>query len=75
MKIIGMVASPLLSLFGGLLKKPKMPVAQPTPIPNRDDAAANARTELARRRGGAADMVTGAFGAPAPAGGKTTLGS
>jgi hypothetical protein len=76
MKIIGMVASPLLSALG-LFKQKKPNVPQPSPVPTRDDAQdqANRQTELTRRRGGAADMATGAYGAEAGAGGKTTLGS
>lgn len=75
MKIIGMVASPLLSALG-LFKQKSPHVPQPSPIPTRDDAmdAANKATDLARRRGGAADMVTGAYGAEAGPGAKTTLG-
>jgi hypothetical protein len=62
--------------FGGCSRSRSR--AQPArPIPTRDDAqdAADKQRELARRRGGAADMVTGAYGAEAGAGGKTTLGS
>lgn len=77
MKAVGAVFSPLLSAVG-LFKKPKVPKAMaPQPIATRDDARSEAerRLELARRRGGAADMATGAYGAEAPAGGKSTLGS
>lgn len=76
MKALGFLVSPLLSAIG--VFKPKTPkIPSPTPIPTRDDArdAADRATELARRRGGAADIVTGAYGAEAGAGGKTTLGS
>lgn len=70
-------------LGGSILKKAfggsKKPTPQPAPLPTptRDDAAAEAdrRLELARRRGGAADVLTGAYGAEATAGAKTTLGS
>lgn len=78
MKVAKFLFSPLLSVVGALTKKPK-PQVQPAPLPTptRDDARSEAerRLELARRRGGAADIVTGAYGAEAPAGGKTTLGS
>lgn len=68
----------LMGLGGGLLKSlfksPKSPVQQAV---QKDDArdAALRNDELLKRRGGAADMVTGAYGVAAPAGGKTTLGS
>jgi hypothetical protein len=76
MKAIGWVVSPLLSALG-VFKGPKMKAPGPNKIPTRDDARdqADRVTELARRRGGAADIVTGAYGAEAGAGGKTTLGS
>jgi hypothetical protein len=77
MKVIGMIASPLLSALG-IFKQKSPHVPQPSPVPTRDDAAAQADriTELTRRRGGAADMMTGAYGAEAVGGtGKTTLGS
>jgi hypothetical protein len=67
-------------LGGGLLKSlfkgPKKPPGPQQPV-QRDDArdAALRNDELLRRRGGAADIVTGAYGAEAPPGGKTTLGS
>lgn len=76
MKAIGWAVSPLLSALGVFKSKsPKIP--GPVPVPTRDDARTEAdqRTELARRRGGAADVVTGAYGAEAGPGGKTTLGS
>lgn len=72
------------SLFGGLLGlgaqkllggAPKP--AQPQLNPTRDDAAALTRTndDLLRRKGGAADILTGSRGAePASTGGKTRLG-
>lgn len=64
------------TLLKGIFKKPKTP-ATPQPV-TRDEARDSAlrRDELTRRRGGAADLVTGQFGAPdtAPSG-KTTLGS
>lgn len=63
------------TLLKKLFKSPKTP-AMPGPV-QRDDAreAAGRRDELLRRRGGAADVVTGSYGAPAPQGGKVTLGS
>jgi hypothetical protein len=74
----GLIGGPILkSIFGK--KKPKQQETIPAPLPTatRDDAQSEAekRLELARRRGGAADIVTGAYGAEAPAGGKTVLGS
>lgn len=66
-------------LFGALVKsifkKPKTP-EQIKPV-TRDDARdrAAADQELLRRRGGAADILTGNSGAEAPAGSKITLGS
>lgn len=65
-----------LSLVKGLFGSPKPPSpAQPvTTDQARDQALRN--DELLRRRGGAADLVTGAYGAEASPGttGKTTLG-
>ena len=65
------------TLLKSLFNKPKPPPAiQPV---TRDDAmtAAERQDALLRRRGGAADIMTGALGAePAPGSvGKTTLGS
>ena len=62
---------------GGIIKKPKksaMPSALPTPT--RDDARerVDIEDELRRRRGGAADLLTGSRGAEAGATGKTLLG-
>ncbi|TCP35905.1 hypothetical protein [Sphingomonas sp. BK235] len=79
MALLGHVlAAPLKAL--GLVSTPdKTPVAQALPVPQRADAAAQlsaADDELRRRRGGAADLVTGAGGAGLPlSGGKLTLGS
>jgi hypothetical protein len=58
-----------------LFKKPKVPA--PVLPPRRDVVRdqINRESMLMRRRGGAADIVTGAYGAEAPAGGKITLGS
>lgn len=58
------------------VKAPAAPVA--APIPRRDDALAAFRNEaiLRRRRGGAADILTGAGGAEAaPVGVKALLGA
>jgi hypothetical protein len=71
-KVFGVLGSVL-----GIGGKPKAPI-QPLPQATRDDAkaAAMANDELLRRKGGAADMLTGAMGAEAPrSGGKLTLGS
>lgn len=60
-----------------LFKKPKIPSPGPAPKPvTRDDARESAERddELRRRRGGAADILTGTGGAEAGSGGKTTLG-
>jgi hypothetical protein len=62
-----------------LLSKPKAatPVQQ-LPGPTRDDAKAaqNLNDEMLRRKGGAADIITGVRGAEAPSsGGKTVLGA
>ena len=69
-------------LLGGTLLKSlfKQPKAPPPPRPVTTDTARDAalrNDELLRRRGGAADIVTGSYGAEAPASatGKTTLGS
>lgn len=71
--ITGALSAPL-KLIGLVPKYPKLP--KPTPVAQRDDAeAAMAQEdELARRRGGAADVITGAGGAEAAAGGKSLLG-
>ena len=57
----------------GLFKKPK--VAAPAPVATRDDAvrAAMKDDELRKRRGGAADILTGASGAEAAAPGVKNL--
>lgn len=68
------VAAPF-KLLGLVPKAPKLPA--PLPAPTTDDAAAqtNMQDELARRRGGAADVITGAGGAEASGGtGKALLG-
>ncbi|HEV2747625.1 MAG TPA: hypothetical protein VGW34_10045 [Allosphingosinicella sp.] len=77
MKALGWVASPLLSAVGVINKSPKAP--SPLPAATRDDArgAIADQDEIRRRRGGAADIITGAAGAEAAPGttGKATLGS
>lgn len=77
-KGVGKLAGGLLggvvgSLIGGKKKKP----IQPLPQVSRDDAVAQMRDdELLRRRGGAADILTGTTGAEAAlSGGKLVLGS
>lgn len=60
----------------GLVSSPgKVPSALPTAT--RDEAAAQiqANDELLRRKGGAADILSGSGGAEASSGIKTTLGS
>jgi hypothetical protein len=79
MKFAKFLFSPILAI-AGVGKSSKKPAAQqPAPLPTatRDDAQTEVerRLELARRRGGAADVLTGSNGAEAGAGGKTTLGS
>jgi hypothetical protein len=69
-------ANALISPLGaavGLFKKPKIPA--PVAAPTRDDVAREAIKEdnLRKRRGGAADMLTGAGGAEAAATGVKTL--
>lgn len=66
-----------LGLLAGLLHKPKAPPpVKPVTVDQAAQAAAR-QDELLRRRGGAADIVTGASGAEAApaATGKTTLGA
>lgn len=71
-------------LGGGLLGagikaiagKKKKPAPVGLPPATRDDAAVSLDDELLRRRGGAADILTGATGAEAAlSGGKLVLGS
>jgi hypothetical protein len=79
MKILPYAIGGLLggTLLKSLFHKPQTP---PNPKPVTQDTARDAalrNDELLRRRGGAADVVTGAYGAEAPGGatGKATLGS
>jgi len=83
--VAGALGSVLPAVFGvaglgaSLLKKrgAAKPV-QPLPGATRDDAAAqqNLNDELLRRKGGAADILTGVRGAEAPSGGlKASLGA
>lgn len=71
-KVGKFLLSPLAAAVG-LFKKPKLPA--PAPAPTRDDVAREAirDDELRKRRGGAADMLTGAGGAEAAATGVKTL--
>ena len=78
MAVIGNLAKSGLLGIAGLLgaKKSSKPPA-PLPTATRDDAQAAqlANDELARRKGGAADILNGSTGAEAAlAGGKLTLG-
>lgn len=76
---VGNIVTAPLKLLGILpsTKPPALPA--PLPTPTRDDARALAQDvdKLRKRRGGAADIVTGASGLEPAAGatGKTTLGS
>lgn len=72
----GLLGGPLIKAIAGGGKK-KKPI-QPLPQATRDDAAALAdqEDELRRRKGGAADILTGVTGAEAAlSGGKLVLGS
>lgn len=73
-KMVGSIMRAPLKLLGMIPKTPKLPAAQPTVT--RDDARdrAGLEEELRKRRGGAADMMTGDGGAEAGSGGKTKLG-
>lgn len=75
MKLIGAIVSPIGSLLGLTPKAPHLPA--PLATPTRDDARAQiaAGDALAKRRGGAADTLSGSGGVEAGAGGKDTLGS
>lgn len=77
MKAIGSVLSAPLKLVGLVPKMPKLPAM--LPAPTRDAAAdqISVEDELRRRRGGAADVITGGALGEADAGatGKQTLGS
>lgn len=75
------IASPFAAVTG-MFKKPKMPkVQQPLPVPTRDDARIRRETndELRRRRGSAANFLTGglagAEAAPAATATRTLLGA
>lgn len=74
------LASPLMGILGLAAKQPKIP--GPLPIATRDDAiqAQTQQDDIARRRGGAADIISGAGGpsgaeASPSSTGKATLGS
>ena len=75
MQAVGSVISAPFKLLGLVPKAPTLPA--PVPVATRDDAMSAIQTqdELARRRGGAADMITGAGGAePTTPTGKALLG-
>lgn len=76
MNTLGKAVLAPLKLLGIIPKAPRLPA--PTPTVTRDDITQriDLEDELRRRRGGAADIMTGARGAePAAATGKATLGS
>lgn len=69
----GLLGAGIRAVAGG--KKKKQAIA-PIPTATRDDAMVSIDDELLRRRGGAADILTGATGAEAAlSGGKLVLGS
>ena len=77
MKLARIAVSPIAAIGKALFKGPGKPPA-PLKTPTRDDIIVNreALDELARRRGGAAAMLSGSAGFEAPAAtGKTVLGS
>lgn len=68
----------VVGLASGLLGKKKKAAPQPLAQVNRDDAAEeiDANDEIRRRKGAAADMITGTRGAEAVGGtGRLVLGS
>lgn len=74
MRLVQTAISPVATALG-LFKKPKIPSALPTAT--RDDTLRSIAQEdaLSKRRGGAADILTGAGGAEAgPASAKDLLG-
>lgn len=76
MKAVKWAVSPLLAATGMLNGPSKKALPAPLPTATRDDARSEAelRGELARRRGGAADIVAG-LGAEGGGGGKVSLGT
>lgn len=75
LKTFGKVMVSPLGAAVGLFKKPKIPA--PTPIAVRDNIRVQqiAEDRLLKRKGGLADILTGASGAePAPTGAKALLG-
>lgn len=75
MKAVGTILSPLGKAVGLIKTGGRKPKALPQAT--RNDEIVNRETldELARRRGGAADILTGTTGAEAPmTGGKSVLG-
>jgi hypothetical protein len=77
MKQLTSVLSAPLQAIGLIPKTPKMPAPLPQVDPDQARIAAEQNDELASRRGGAADILTGSMGAEPTAGqiGKATLGS
>lgn len=76
MKALEFLVSPLAAV-AGLFKPKTQQTATASPTLSRDDTLRSLQKddELRRRRGGAADILTGADGAePAPAGAKALLG-
>jgi hypothetical protein len=75
MKTVGKIITAPFRLLTPKIKVPKLPA--PLPTARREDADPSAMLdELRKRRGGAADQITGYGGAePAVQTGKTTLGS
>lgn len=75
MKILKFAFFPLVKVIGALTKTPKP--GEPARPVDRDDAQreADKRRELAGRRGGAADILTGGLGSEAGSGASATLGS
>lgn len=75
MKVVGKVIRAPLKALGLIPKLPKPPVPLKPATRDRARETANLDDELRRRRGGAADMLTGTGGAEASGSvGKTQLG-
>lgn len=78
LKPIGKALGSILKAVGIISTPSKKNLNAPLPMAQRDDAAAlqASQDELRRRRGAAADIITGSAGAGAPlTGGKLILGS
>lgn len=71
--VAGLLLSPF-AAAAGLFKQPK--AAAPRPTPTQDQAAMRAERQdvLAKRKGAAANLLTGALGAESKTGGKSSLG-